>query len=203
VPGVKEAHDERNLEWVLIDTRSGPAGYLKVATRTYTMPDGETADWDILQGGRTVAMVAITADEQVVLVRQFRPGPGRVLLELPGGNVEDGEDIEAAARRELLEETGFCAGQIEIAGQTWLASYATHQRFAVIATGCRRISPEAGGEVHADALEFLEPVLVSRDDFLRHVSAGQLTDTDIAFMCLNRLGQVPQAAATVRSWLPG
>jgi hypothetical protein len=79
------------------------------------------------------------------------------------------------------------------------ASYATHQRFAVIATGCRRVSPETGGEVHADPLEFLEPVLVSRDDFLRHVSAGQLTDTDIAFMCLNRLGQVPQAAATVRS----
>jgi ADP-ribose pyrophosphatase len=153
------------------------------------MPDGETADWDILQGGRTVAMVAITADEQVVLVRQFRPGPGRVLLELPGGNVEDGEDVEAATRRELLE----------IAGQTWLASYATHQRFAVIATGCRQVSGGAGCGVHKDALEFLAPVLLSRDDFLRHVSAGQLTDTDIAFMCLNRLGQVPQAAVTARS----
>lgn len=181
---------------MLKETRTGPSGYLKVATRTYRMPDGETADWDILQGGRTVAMVAITADERVVLVRQFRPGPGRVLLELPGGNVEDGEDVEAAARRELLEETGYCAGKIEIAGQTWLASYATHQRFAVIATGCRQVSPGAGLDVHKDALEFLALVLMSRDDFLRHVSAGQLTDTDIAFMCLNRLGQV---AATARS----
>jgi ADP-ribose pyrophosphatase len=196
---VEEAHDEQDLEWVLKETRSGPSGYLDVATRTYRMPDGETADWDILQGGRTVAMVAITADEQVVLVRQFRPGPGRVLLELPGGNVEDGEDVEAAARRELLEETGYGAGEVEIAGQTWLASYATHQRFAVIATGCRQVSGGAGRDVHKDALEFLAPVLLSRDDFLRHVSAGQLTDTDIAFMCLNRLGQVPQAAATARS----
>lgn len=163
------------------------------------MPDGETADWDILQGGRTVAMVAITADEQVVLVRQFRPGPGRVLLELPGGNVEDGEDIEGAARRELLEETGYCAGEIEIAGQTWLASYATHQRFAVIATSCHRVSLGAGRDVHKDTLEFLAPMLMSWDDFLRHVSTGQLTDTDIAFMCLNRLSQVPQAAVTARS----
>lgn len=200
---MEEAHDEQDLEWVLKETRSGPSGYLSVATRTYRMPDGETADWDILQGGRTVAMVAITEAGQVVLVRQFRPGPGRVLLELPGGNVEDGEDIEATARRELLEETGYCAGEIEIAGQTWLASYATHQRFAVIATGCHQASPDAGPGVHRDALEFLAPVLMSRDDFLRHVSTGQLTDTDIAFMCLNRLGQVQQPAVTARSWLPG
>jgi ADP-ribose pyrophosphatase len=153
------------------------------------MPDGQMADWDILQGGRTVAIVAITEDEHVLLVRQYRPGPGRILLELPGGNVSDGEDVEIAAGRELLEETGYSAGAIQVVGQTWLASYATHQRFAVIATGCRLV-PEAERSAHQDALEFIEPILVSMTDFRTHVSSGQLTDTDIAFMCLGHLARM-------------
>lgn len=94
--------------------------------------------------------------------------------------------MAAAAARELLEETGYAAGDIRLAGQTWLASYSTAERHAVIATGCRPV-PEAERTAHADPLEFIEPVLLSMDEFRAHVSGGQLTDTDIAFMCLSRL----------------
>ena len=182
------ADGAEDLVWKLKETRPGSAGFLKVEARSYRMPDGQVADWDILRGGRTVAMVAITEDGKVLLVRQFRPGPGRILLELPGGNVGQGEDVALAAARELLEETGYAAGEVRIAGQTWLASYATHQRYAVIATGCRPV-PAAQRTAHEDALEFIEPVLLSMDEFRAHVSGGQLTDTDIAFMCLNQLIQ--------------
>ncbi len=190
VAGVAQADDARSLEWELKETRSGSAGFLRVETRSYRMPDGQVAPWDILLGGRTVAVVAVTEDGQVLLARQYRPGPGRVLLELPGGKVEDGEDVTDAARRELLEETGYAAGEIRLAGQTWLAAYATHQRYAVIATGCRPVPERAGRE---DPLEFIEPVRVSLEEFRRHASSGQLTDTDIAFMCLDRLSQVAEA----------
>ena len=183
-----QAEGAEALGWELKETRPGSAGWLKVETRSYVMPDGQVADWDILLGGRTVAVVAITAGGQVLLARQYRPGPGRVLLELPGGGVGEGEDVAAAAARELLEETGYAAGDVRLVGRTWLASYSTAERHAVIATGCRPVA-EAERTAHKDALEFIEPTLLSMDEFRAHVSGGQLTDTDIAFMCLRYLGQ--------------
>src|SRR5258708_17709453 len=127
------------------------------------MPYGQVAPWNNLLGGRTVAVVAITTGGQVLLVRQFRPGPGRVLLELRGGGVGEDEDVAAAAARELLEETGYAAGDVRLIGQTWLASYSTAERHTVIATGCRP-APEAERAAHADPLEFIEPALVSMDE---------------------------------------
>lgn len=186
VAGMRQADGVDALEWALKKTRPARPGWLKVENRLYVMPDGQVADWDVLLGGKTVALVALTEDGQVLLVRQYRPGPGRVLLELPGGGVGDGEDIEAAAARELLEETGYAAGDIRLVGRTWLASYSTAERNAVIATGCRPV-PEAERTAHADPLEFIEPALLSMGEFRAHVVGGQLTDADMAFMCLHHL----------------
>jgi ADP-ribose pyrophosphatase len=188
------AGSTESLQWDLKETRPGTAGFLKIETRSYRMPDGQVADWDIIRGGRTVAMVAITDEDQVLLVKQFRPGPGRTLLELPGGGVGEGEDVAVAAARELLEETGYAPGDLRLVGQTWLASYSTAERHAVIATGCRPV-PEADRAAHKDPLEFIEPALLSMDEFRAHVVGGQLTDTDIAFMCLNHLQDADPGSA--------
>lgn len=168
--------------WKLLNERPGPAGYLTVNTHTYAMPDGREADWDILVGGQTVAVLAITADDEVLLTRQFRPGPGRVLLELPGGVVDEREDVVHAAARELSEETGYVADRLSLIGQTWLASYATHRRYAVLATGCRPLA-----EQRLDEDEFCEVVTMTMTDFLTQVRSGDLTDLDAAWMCLDRL----------------
>jgi len=186
VAGMTQADGAQALEWALRETRPARPGWLKVENRLYAMPDGQTADWDVLLGGKTVALVALTENGHVILVRQYRPGPGRVLLELPGGGVGEGEGIEEAAARELLEETGYAAGEIRLVGRTWLASYSTAERHAVIATGCRPV-PEAERTAHADPLEFIEPALLSMDEFRVHVVGGQLTDADMAFMCLYHL----------------
>ena len=64
-----------------------------------------------------VNVIALTADERVVLIRQYRPGVERVCLEIPGGMIDPGEDPCAAAARELAEETGYTGGTLELLGK--------------------------------------------------------------------------------------
>jgi ADP-ribose pyrophosphatase len=176
------------LRWAQVDEREALAGFLKIRCRTYRYPDGCLGDWDILHGGSTVAVVALTADDQGILVRQFRPGPGKVLLELPGGNVESDESVIDAAARELLEETGFEAESIEVVATTYLASYATHRRHAVVARACRKIR-----EPRPDVGEFVEPVTLPLPAYVDHVLGGQLTDMDIGLAGLAAVGLLARA----------
>ncbi len=61
-----------------------------------------------------VSVIAVTPAREILLVRQHRPVVDRETLELPSGHVEPGETPEAAARRELLEETGYVADDLEL-----------------------------------------------------------------------------------------
>jgi ADP-ribose pyrophosphatase len=81
---------------------------LDVALERVALPDGRVVE-DYLQiEMATYAMIyAETADRRVLCLRQYKHGPRRVSLTLPAGHVEPGEDVQAAAERELLEETGY------------------------------------------------------------------------------------------------
>ena len=68
----------------------------------------DTADW--------VNIVPITEDGDVVFIRQFRHGSEKITLEIPGGMIDPGEDPQAAAVRECLEESGYEAGPVESLG---------------------------------------------------------------------------------------
>jgi ADP-ribose pyrophosphatase len=169
-------------DWRLIAERVGSAGYLRVVTRHYELPDGTTTDWDVIDDGDAAAVLATTRSGEVVLVRQFRAGPGRVLDELPGGFVDPGEEPVDAAARELLEETGY-RGTIEIAGSCWLMAASTRRQWIAVARDCERVrEPEPGPD------EFCETVLVSLDDFRAHLRSGQLTDVDLGYLALDHLG---------------
>lgn len=69
-----------------------------------------------LDGGDWVNVVALTSDEQVVMIEQYRHGLDEVTLEVPGGMVDDGEEPLQAGLRELVEETGFTGEQARIIG---------------------------------------------------------------------------------------
>ncbi len=72
------------------------------------MPNGHTVpEYYVLEYPNWVNMVALTADNQFILVKQYRHGVKQDVLEIPGGVIDPGEDAPTAAARELLEETGY------------------------------------------------------------------------------------------------
>lgn len=90
---------------------------LNVRRDTVTAPKGE-AYREIIEHNGAVAMVAITDEGNIVMVRQFRYAAGRAFLEIPAGKIDKGEsDPVGAAIRELKEETGYTAGKIKHLGK--------------------------------------------------------------------------------------
>jgi ADP-ribose pyrophosphatase len=171
---------------VLEESRStGPSGFVKIVTRRYRMPDGSVTEWDLLDGGETVAVLALTADGMVLLARQFRPGPSLELDEMPGGYVDEGESVLAAAARELLEETGYVSDRLSVAGTTYLASTALTKRYVVVALDCERRSRPMNS-----VAEFTAPVLKPVSEFRAQMRAGLLTDTDLAYLALDSIGML-------------
>lgn len=73
------------------------------------LPNGQTIDAQVLEYDDEVMIVALTKLHEVVLIRQYRHGLQRSILELPGGSVDKDESPLEAAKRELLEETGYAS----------------------------------------------------------------------------------------------
>lgn len=74
-----------------------------------THPRAGTKRFSVIEAVDWVNVIALTPDERVVLIRQYRVGIEKVCLEIPGGMVDPGEDAVTAAARELVEETGYTA----------------------------------------------------------------------------------------------
>src|SRR5688500_6269609 len=87
---------------------------------TVQMPDGRTATREVVEHTPAVAIVPVDAEGRVVLVRQWRVPVGAALLEVPAGSTDHGEDVEAAAQRELQEEIGFRAGRLTRMAGFWV-----------------------------------------------------------------------------------
>ena len=84
-----------------------------VQQRTIELPDGRQTVYDIVKNPNACAVVALDDDDNVVMVRQFRQSAGKVLLEIPAGKIDEGEDPDTCASRELAEETGYSADKID------------------------------------------------------------------------------------------
>ena len=143
---------------------------------TFELPDGRHSVFTLEQNIEVVCVFALTSNGNVVLARQFRPGPNAVLDELPGGIVEDGEDIGVAIKRELLEETGYAPGELTYLGKYFDSAYSQLKRHAFLARNCERVSSQA-----LDQNEFIEVVLKPVDQFIEQIIQGQSTDIEVAW----------------------
>lgn len=154
----------------------------KIDMVLYEMPDGSQSDFYVKNEGPAAGVLALTDDDQVILARQFRPGPNEILLELPGGFVEDGESGKAAMERELLEETGY-QGEIELVTECLDDAYSTMRRYCYVAKGCKKVT-----EINNDKDEQTEVVLLTLDDFRKLLRSGKSTDAEVGYLGLDYLG---------------
>jgi ADP-ribose pyrophosphatase len=154
--------------------------FRRILNRTFELPTGEIADFEILDLRDTVAVLALTASNEIVLVEEFRPGPETILLELPGGIVEPGHTPMDAARAELLEETGYEGDLIEI-GSLVNGAYSTNRKHVFAARNCRRVT-------NPEQPEFTAPLLMPLESFRDHLRQGRLTDSEVAYRALDELG---------------
>ena len=121
-----------------------------------------TADW--------INVIPFTENGDLVLVRQFRHGPAKFTLELPGGGVDPGEEPVAAARRELREESGYEAKELRYLGTVNPnPAIFGNSCGTVLATGCRRVA-----ELEQDAGEDIEVVTMSKAEFRDAMRRGEV-----------------------------
>lgn len=127
---------------------------------------------EIIEHNGAVAMVPVTDDGRVVLVKQFRYACGRAILELPAGKIDEGEtDPVKVAARELKEETGYTAENIIPLGKVNTSvAYSEEVIYLFAMTGL------TAGEQQLDEDEALEVVEYPFDEIYRMAAEGQLMD---------------------------
>ncbi len=145
--------------------------WIDLGVETVRLPDGRVVeDFHQLVLPDFVLVFTETREGKVIALNQYKHGPRRVSLSLPGGLVEKGEDPALAARRELLEETGYEGPDWSHLGSYWAnANLGCGQGHFYLARGCRKVQEPKSGD-----LEDMEILLMERDDLKAAMTDGRI-----------------------------
>jgi ADP-ribose pyrophosphatase len=137
---------------------------ISLVQATFAAPDGTRFTRDVVRHPGAVAIVAVTEQDTVLLVRQYRGAVDRELLEIPAGTRDvDGEPPETTARRELEEEVGVGAGSLRFLGSTLNSpGFCDEESHIYLAQQLEPVTPSRHGEEER-YLEVVEVALVDVD----------------------------------------
>lgn len=135
-----------------IDSREVYAGYSQVRIDTVQTPDGDTVEREIVEHDDAVAVVPLTDEGEVLLLRQYRHALGRYILEVPAGKLDIvGEEADAAAHRELAEEMHVSVRELEpITVFVNSAGWATEHTHVYLGRGTNPVAAPDGFEPKAE-----------------------------------------------------
>jgi ADP-ribose pyrophosphatase len=135
------------------------------------LPDGQRLEGTVFEFRDWVTVMALTPAREMVLIRQYRHGAGKVILEMPGGIVDlQDENPLAAARRELLEETGYASDNfIEVGCVSPNPANHTNRVHSFLA-----LDAVIAGPQHLDPTEEIEVVLTPLDEVITMAKNGEL-----------------------------
>ncbi len=156
--------------------------FMSAVEITYRDARGHVRTWEALERvgvGGIVVMIAVTPSGNVILERQFRPPMGRDVIELPAGLVEPDESMEDAAKRELIEETGWSAGRLDFLAEGPISTGASTETLrAYLCTGLEHVGKNGGDD--NEIIEVIEVPLQEAQEFLRDAQReGTLVDLKV------------------------
>jgi len=142
----------------------------RVRIDTVRLPNGKTFEPMIFEYRRWASVFALTEKNEVVMIRQYRHGVQDIVWELPGGIVEDSEEAEAGARRELLEETGYAASElVEVGRVSPNPASHTNTVYAFLASGAKRVQEQC-----LDEAEEIEVHLIPLEEVIAMAKRGEI-----------------------------
>lgn len=154
---------------------------IRLITASFEAPDGARFEREVVRHPGSVSVVPVTADDQVVMVRQFRAAIDADVLEIPAGKRDvDGEDPEVTAQRELGEEVGLRADHLEpLASFHNSIGFSDELSHVYLGTGLHEVPLDLQGvEEHHMTVE-----RVALADVPRLIAEGVLTDAKTIIGC--------------------
>lgn len=164
-------------------------GYRTLVTKTFLLPDGKEEVFTLKDAPDDFAccVIALTPDNKVVIAEQFRPGPEKVMQELPGGGGKPPEEPLNVAMRELREETGYGSDDVMYLGKIYKDAYTNSVRYYYLAKNSKKIS-----EPEQEDTEFIEIKTVSIKELFENARNSAMTDTEAVFLAYEQLMELQE-----------
>lgn len=136
------------------------------------LPDGRQAKREIVERGNASAVLPIDENGRLIFVRQYRHAYGQMLLEIPAGMIEKGEEPFDCICRELEEETGYQSGDISFLFEMYpTVGFCMEVVYVYLAQNLKQ------GTMHLDEDEFIEIERYTLEEAMRMVFDGRIKDS--------------------------